>query len=286
MKRFIPVNELLTELRKKSVYKWIDKLTFFRIFFIWAFSIVLFGVLYFLFSNNSSYLYYPIKNQTVNSVLDSIYFSFVSATTTGFGDITPLGFFKIIAIIEVISGLMLLAFVTSKLVSIKQDAILTEIYEISFNEKINRIRSSLLLFRQNLTKIIDKIENNIIRKRDISDIYIYLSSFADILNEVLSLTGNQNKNDHFKKILDSLNTELIFNSILNSFEKLDELIILFNHNKFEWKRDITINLINACIKINESLFNRLNISNILHQKTLADLNIQKNKLMDTLKSNL
>ncbi len=86
----------------------------------------------------------------INNLPDSIYFSFVTATTTGFGDFLPQGWFKLIVIAEVICGLLLLALVTSKLVSIKQDILLKEIYDMSFYERINRLRSGLLLFRQNL----------------------------------------------------------------------------------------------------------------------------------------
>jgi len=68
------------------------------------------------------------------------------------------GFFKLISIFEVVFGLLLLAFVTSKLVSIKQDVILNEIYDISFNERLSMVRSSLLLFRQSLSRMMEKIE--------------------------------------------------------------------------------------------------------------------------------
>lgn len=285
MKKAISLNQLFDKLKNRGFNTWIDKLTFFNIFLIWTLIIVIFGLVYYFFTNSHSFLFYSPINHTVKGVLDSVYFSFITATSTGYGDILPSGFFKIITIFEVIFGLMLLAFVTSKLISIKQDVILSEIYEISFNEKINRLRSSLLVFRQNLSRIISKIEENSIRKREINDIYIYISSLEDILNEIASLISTSDK-DHFKKVIDPLNTELLFNSILNSFERLNELINILNTTKLDWRRDILLDLINRCISINDSLFGKLNASKNLAEKTMIDLNSRKNSVVDTIKNGL
>lgn len=285
MKKAISLNQLFDKLKNRGFNTWIDKLTFFNIFLIWTLIIVIFGLVYYFFTNSHSFLFYSPINHTVRGVLDSVYFSFITATSTGYGDILPSGFFKIITIFEVIFGLMLLAFVTSKLISIKQDVILTEIYEISFNEKINRLRSSLLVFRQNLSRIISKIEENSIRKREINDIYIYISSLEDILNEIASLIGTSDK-ERFKKVIDPLNTELLFNSILNSFERLNELINILNTAKLDWRRDILLDLINRCISINDSLFGKLNASKNLAEKTMIDLNSRKNSVVDMIKNGL
>ena len=285
MKKFIPLNQLFVELRNKKLSTWLDKLNFSHIFIIWMSIVVTFGVMYHFLSTPSSLLIYTSNKEQVTNLVDKIYFSFITATTTGFGDIIPLGFFKVVAIFEVISGLLLLAFVTSKLISIKQDIILNEIYELSFNEKINRLRSSLLVFRQNISRIINKIEENSIRKRQINDMYIYISSLEDILNDITSLIDISGKSE-FKKVLDTLSTELLFNSIINSFEKLNELITLLNQNKSDWRRDITINLINRCISITDTLFAKLNSSKNLTEKTITDLNIQKNKITEMIKSSL
>lgn len=285
MRKTVSLNQLFDRFRGRGFNTWLDKLTFFRIFLIWTSIIVVFGLVYYLLAGSYSFLFYAPRNSTVAGILDSIYFSFVTATSTGYGDILPTGLFKIMAIVEVIFGLMLLAFVTSKLISIKQDVILSEIYEISFNEKINRLRSSLLVFRQNLNRVINKIEEGSLRKRELNDIYIYISSFEDILNEVGSLMGTSSGN-YFKKVLDPLSTELLFNSILSSFEKMNELITILNQAKSEWRRDITLDLINRCISINDLLFGKLNSSKNVSEKTIIDLNSQKNKVVEMIRGGL
>ena len=129
---------IFRKIRKpKTVITWLDKLTFPRILILWLFIITFFGLLYYFFANGNSFLFWNINRDTISTVADSIYFSFITATTTGYGDVLPTGAFKIIAIVEVIAGLLLLALVTSKLVSIKQDAFsLSNFSNIGF---INRL---------------------------------------------------------------------------------------------------------------------------------------------------
>lgn len=282
MKKFIPLNDLFNQ---KKVSSWIDNLTFFRIFFIWTTIILLFGVVYFIFSSVRSYLYFSRSGAPIKSLLDHIYFSFITATSTGYGDIIPIGFFKILAILEVVFGLLLLAFVTSKLISIKQDVILNELYEISFNERISRLRSSLLLFRQNINRLMNRAEEVSIRKREVHEIYTHLSSLEDILNEIFGMMEKPEEKG-FTKVIDPLNTELIFISIIQSFERFSELITLFNQNGLEWRRDITIQLINKCISLNGLLFEKLNSSKKLAEKNRIDLNAQNEKVINSLKGGI
>lgn len=282
--KFINADQLLKQMRTKNLIRFIDRLSFSRIFIIWACVIVSFGFIYYFFVSNANFLFYQIKQENVITAADSVYFSFITATTTGFGDIVPFGVFRAIAIVEVICGLLLLAVVTSKLVSIKQDVILNELYELSLNERVNRMRSSLLLFRQNLSRIIAKIEEGAIQKREVTDIYVYLSSFEDMINEVNSMI--QLKDDGFTKRIDPTNMELVLISIINSFEKLNELLNIMNQHKIEWKRDITLSLIKRCISIDDEIYVKLGSSKSIMTKIFEDLKARKDKAVGVTKSEL
>src|SRR3989338_7814030 len=121
MKRFLTLHEAFRDINQRKISVWLDKLTFTRILLLWIILIALFGIAYHFFENNDANLLYSADKTMVQKLTDTIYFSFVASTTTGFGDIIPNGWFKIISTIEVICGLLLLALVTSKLISIKQD---------------------------------------------------------------------------------------------------------------------------------------------------------------------
>lgn len=287
MKDFIHVKDLVhhVESKQKGLMSWIDKLTFFRIFLVWVCMVIGFGLIYYFFSNGTSFFVNSVDQTRVQKITDLIYFSFVTATTTGFGDIIPIGVFKLVSILEVIFGLLMLALVTSKLVSIKQNMILSELYELSFNEKINRLRSSLLLFRQNISRIITKVEDNTIKKREVAEIYMYISSFDDVLNEMILFFGKGGEFS-FTKDIDSVNAELIIMSILNSFEKINELIASFNEKNIDWKRDITISLMDRTIHSSESIFERFVALNKLSAKSISELSERKKKVLSLLRNNI
>lgn len=280
MKKFIDINDLFKEFKKRGVTSWIDKLGFLNIFMMWVLIILFFGFFYFFFTNQNSFLVYN-GGQIVENIRDSIYFSFVTATTTGFGDIIPNGYFKLIAISEVIFGLLILAIVTSKLVSIKQDVILDELYELSLNERINRLRSSLILLRNNLNRLINNIEEKTFRKREMGDLYLYLSSLEDTLNEILSLSQRKKKNS-FIKDMDPVDSELLMNSILISFEKLNELLFVMDNSKLEWRKDIILKIIKNSVDIEDKVFIKLSSTKNISSSSLSDLNKRKNEMKNIL----
>ena len=274
-KKFLPIYEVFEKLHHNRFTTWIDRVSFPYVLLFWVSVIIMFGLAYHALSNDVSYLYSNREHIPVKQALDAIYFSFSTATSTGFGDIVPSGYFKLIAIVEVISGLLLLAFVTSKLVSLKQDIILNEIYEISFQERINRLRSSLLLFRQHLGRIINRIDDQSIHKREINETYIYVSSLEDTLNEIVTLV-DRDKKYHFTKDIDEINAELIVNSMNSSFEKLREFIGVCSQHQLEWKRDVTVSIIERCLMINETIFSKFPVS--LSEKRMGDLRGQNRNI--------
>ncbi|MBR9683208.1 two pore domain potassium channel family protein [Candidatus Woesearchaeota archaeon] len=267
----------------KRGFTWLDRLSFPHVLFIWIGIILIFGIVYFLLSTPHSLLLSNPTNLPVRGVMDSIYFSFITATFTGFGDIVPVGSYKIIAIFEVTLGVLLLAFVTSKLVSLKQDIILNEIYEISFNERINRLRSSLLLFRQNINRTINRIEEHSIRKREIDEIYIYFSSLANVLKEVSTLLDKRQRS-HFTKGIDPVDTELIFNSVVSSFKRTNELINVLGESGLEWKREVTLNFIRKCLSLNREIFEKLKLRRILSEQVIEEVGIRNEEIIKLIRS--
>jgi potassium channel LctB len=86
----------------------------------------------------------------VRGLLSAVYFSAVTATSVGYGDIVPSGLARILAILESIAGLILFGSVVSKFVSRRQDAVIAEIHYIAFEERLGRVRTNLLLVRAEL----------------------------------------------------------------------------------------------------------------------------------------
>ena len=84
----------------------------------------------------------------------SIYFSFVTATSVGFGDVVPVGPARIIAISESVAGLLIFGCVVSKLVSQRQEMLVEELHRITFEARLGRVRTNLYLVLSELQSIV------------------------------------------------------------------------------------------------------------------------------------
>jgi potassium channel LctB len=83
-------------------------------------------------------------------LLSAVYFSAVTATSVGYGDIVPIGIARVLAIAEGVAGLILFGCVVSKFVSRRQEQLIDNIHHIAFEERLGRVRTNLLLVRAEL----------------------------------------------------------------------------------------------------------------------------------------
>jgi len=90
---------------------------------------------------------------SLTDLLNALYFSFVTALTIGYGDISPLGPARILAVIEGAAGLLVFGLVISKLVSRRQEELMEDIHRIAFEQRLGRVRTSLHLVLSELQAV-------------------------------------------------------------------------------------------------------------------------------------
>lgn len=233
--------------------EFLDKTKFKTIFCIWLIIIALFGSFYFMlsFTNTHSIIYNgaPVE-QNIGGLFDSVYFSFITATTLGYGDIAPQGFAKILAAIEAVLGLIMFGFLISKIVSSKQDLMLEEIYDIAFEQNIDRLRSALYLFREDLNKIIAKINHKKVTKREVNDLWIVMTTFDNALIDIYkNLCPSRKHKSIYHKRVEGVRLELIFNSLGLSLQRLLELVLLLDFKQYPWRNDTIISSMKSDVSI-------------------------------------
>jgi hypothetical protein len=86
----------------------------------------------------------------IGGLLPALYFSAVTATSIGYGDIVPTGAARVLAVGEGIAGLILFGCVVSKFVSRRQEELIGQIHRIAFEDRLGRVRTNLLLVRTEL----------------------------------------------------------------------------------------------------------------------------------------
>ncbi len=266
----------------KRLLHLIDKLSFLKLLFVWIIITVFFGLIYFFFANNAHYLLNTQTNSHITSLTEGIYFSFITSTTTGFGDLTPVGFFRIIAIFEVILGLLMISIVTSKLISMKQNIIIEELYELTFSERINRIRSSLLYSRQNINAFIHKIEDDNFRKREIKSLYLSFISLEETLEEIMFIF-TKNTTDNFVKSIDDVHTGIIANSVLFSLHRIEEVVKIMKLKDVSWQTDRNIHHLEKIIILIEDIFSEIRKKKILSNDVFDNLKTEKRNIINHIK---
>jgi Ion channel len=141
-----PARVLLDSKGKDLFLGFTDRLSTFQLFLVWMGTVVLRGLGYWigaLFGDPGlRERGYPV-GAGLGGLVTSLYFSFVTATSLGYGDILPFGFARALAIIEAVAALLIFGAVVAKFVSHRQDDLVREIHRVTFDERLDRVQSNL-----------------------------------------------------------------------------------------------------------------------------------------------
>lgn len=152
-----------TERGSRTLGGWSDRLvdlagnaSFAALLGTWVGMVLVFGVAYWVLGAAGAIALREDGNPVVadlHGFWTSIYFSFVTATSIGFGDVTPLGAARVLALVEASAELLLFGAVVSKLVSRRQEQLIEEIHRIAFEDRLGRVRTNLHLVLSDLQSV-------------------------------------------------------------------------------------------------------------------------------------
>jgi hypothetical protein len=78
-------------------------------------------------------------------LLATLYYSFGVATSAALGDIVPDGPLRALSIVEAVAGVILFGALVSKLLSRRQEEVMSEIHRIAFEDRLERVQTDLHL---------------------------------------------------------------------------------------------------------------------------------------------
>lgn len=122
---------------------------------------IIFAVLYLYLPNG---LVYQSTGEPIKDFWDSLYFSFATILTIGYGDLIPLGIIRGLTAIEGLIGWILFGVIVYKIVSSRQDLILKEIHRSSNEQHLSKIRNYLFISNTNLERFIKNLQTKKISK--------------------------------------------------------------------------------------------------------------------------
>jgi hypothetical protein len=138
------------------------------------------------------------------------------------------------------------------------------------------------LFRQNIDRVISRVEERIVWKREVSNLHTHLSTLEYALNETAAMLGKSN-GGRFVRTIDSVNAQLIANSVLSSFEKVNELLAVMAQNRIAWQTDANLGILKKCLTLNEVMFGNLSESGILAEEDVRILGARKDGMLASMK---
>ena len=175
----------------------------------------------------------------VTGLANFVYYSFITATSTGYGDIIPTGIgMRLLAITNVIIGLLMMAVVTSKLVSMKQEKLLEQIYHLSFSEKVSRVLSGLTLFKGEAEKIGEKLEKHEIVDR--KTLFSLKMSLSTLKSNMLDIKDRLIQKEYLLKRLESSQIELILSGLSQVFDEILIIIEQLEKNEVSFKNPLIL----------------------------------------------
>lgn len=227
----------------------LDRVSFKQIFVFWVGYMAVFGVLYYLLSflPGQGVLYRGSQiGHGISDLLTSVYFSFITAASAsqGYGDVFPLGASRVLAVLEAVSGLVIFGVIISKLLSQKQETLLQEVYEISYDEKTTRVRSAFYLFRSDANKVLETIESGRMSERRLQDLWITFTTLEGAMYEAAKIV-HPRADSRYVKQLDALNIELLLNSIGLSLAKAADVLAVLDERGLPWRTDVMSSIIAA-----------------------------------------
>lgn len=176
---------------------------------------------------------FPADASVGTVMLDALYFSVVTATTIGYGDFVPLGFSKILTMIQSISALLVFTVLVGKLVSQRQDETLHEVHRMTFEGVFYHIRHVLFIVRKDFDALILKIGNA--GKFDAQDwdtlSTAYLQSHT-LIEEIPELYNGHGFDLHN---VDLNHEKLLFEALHRTLVRINKLITSMESAGIDWK---------------------------------------------------
>lgn len=144
----------------KHEFERLTGLSYITLFMIWAGMAFFFGCAYFVLSSLPDLAHHgPTQLEGMAPWFrfwNSLYYSIITATSTGYGDITPMGISKFLASLQSMLALFVFAVFVTKLVSHRQELALKEVHKLTFEDIFHNTREDLFIIRKDLDIIIEE----------------------------------------------------------------------------------------------------------------------------------
>ena len=211
----------------------LDNLTYQMLFSFWAIIVISFAFTYVILT------YIPQSAPVAlvglpffYKVANALYFSVITATNTGYGDIVPIGLSRFFAAAEAFSGLFLFALFISKLVSRRESIAIAHMHRISFEGTFHNIREDLHTVRMDF----DKIMRVVLEKKQLQaeEWHLLIIAAQQIENLISEVPNFYDEETHLYRI-DARREVLLIEAFHRTLERLDRFLTACDEHQIFWR---------------------------------------------------
>lgn len=221
----------------------LTSLSYHQLFAIWASLAIAFALGYFLFASIGDVSHHGpaelvgIQNSFIR-FCNSLYYSVITATSTGYGDITPRGLSKALAAMQSISALFVFAVFVTKLVSQHQEIALREVHRMTFEDVFHNIREGLYIVRKDLDGLILQAkEQKKLDEEDWETLVIAYKQTQSLISEIPDFYND----DNTLYTIDRRREELLHEAVHRTLHRLNTLLDTLSQADVAWEQQDRVN---------------------------------------------
>jgi hypothetical protein len=167
---------------------------------------------------------------------NSIYFSIITATSTGYGDIVPYGFSKTLASIQATVGLFIFAILVGKLVSGQQELAVRQMHKLTYEDVFHNTREGLYIIRKDFDRIIDKVECKVpITMMDWEDLATAYKQGQSLILEIPEFYSAEEAPLY---VIDARREQLLMEAVHRTLHRINHLIDAFSIAGIDWSAQV------------------------------------------------
>lgn len=193
------------------------------LFGLWIFIVLCFSQAYLylsLFTAEQGILAIRQTGTILEQIGNSIYFSVITATTVGYGDMIPSGFSKFFAALEAVLGFALFALFISKIVSENQETALRNIHRLAFHNAFTSTREGFYILRRDCDQIVTEIETRkSLSERSENNLIIIFRKGQVLFESMIDFYDDFDWYD-----LDERREALLLESVSRTLQRMNEML--------------------------------------------------------------
>ncbi|ALM11224.1 MAG: Ion transport 2 domain protein [Candidatus Peribacter riflensis] len=163
---------------------------------------------------------------------NSLYYSVITSTTTGYGDIVPMGFSKFLSCIQSVVGFFLLAVFVTKLVSQQQELAVRQMHKLTYEDVFHNTREGLFVIRNDFDRLIQKVEQREpLTLEDWDDLAIAFKQGQSLLLEIPEFYSPEEVGLY---TIDERREQLLQEAVHRTLHRINQLIDGFGLAGIDW----------------------------------------------------